>query len=435
MLTDGLLSVDDHATACAVVSRLRWRLLPVLWLGQCLSYIVRSNIAFGELQMGPALSLSHSDFGMASGLFFLTYSLMQVPSVQAVAIVGPRRALPAALLIATALSMATGWVQSKPALYCLRLGLGVVEAGFAPGAVLFVSRSFPNADVGMALAIMGSAGGIGYAISSLTAGSIMRRFDAIGGADGWRWLFWLQGSVGVPISLAAFLVLPDRAEDAAWLSQRERRVLCFALQTGMYQSAMPPGTMLVCHAATIYESSLRRAANRPGQHACHRMFHRMFHRMLHRMFHRMFHREESPLHHAENRPGQRASHRAHPRRTRPSHLPAAHVGDSIVALCCLCADVHQPLLPPHTGLTSLKRSIECSSARFIEGSIECSWPFVVCARMYTNPFLLPAQIHRPNTTKRTLQRANPYKEPSPTESQLLQRATPHRANTANSRVY
>ena len=114
----------------SLLSKLRWRLIPLLWLGFCFNVVNRSNIAFAQLEMGPELGLSQSDFGFAAGIFFCSYALMQLPSNMLVARVGARWVLGADLLLWGAISAATGFVRDANSLSVLRFLLGLAQAGY-----------------------------------------------------------------------------------------------------------------------------------------------------------------------------------------------------------------------------------------------------------------------------------------------------------------
>ena len=237
-----MLATDDVATssnallasgACGpaivfpprLVSRLRWRLLPLLWLGYCVCFIDRSNLAFAQLEMRSSLGLSDSTFGLASGLFFVSYATMQVPSNRLLDRLGARRVLAATLFAWSTLSACCGLVQGPLSLCALRFLLGLAEAGYAPGATLYQSRAFPAALVARSVAIVGTAGGGGYALGSLSAGLIMQRLDGALGLEGWRWLFVVQGVPGLLVGALVLAFLPDEPHQAEWLSGEERRLL------------------------------------------------------------------------------------------------------------------------------------------------------------------------------------------------------------------
>ena len=206
---------DDLAAAVAM---LRWRLLPVLWAGYFEIYVVRNNIAFAkEASMGESFGLSEASFGLASGLYFLGYSVAQVPGTQAVARCGARRVLGTIVLLSSLVSSATGFVAADSTLRALRFLLGLCGAGYATGSIYYLARAFPERDVGSAVALLLSAGPVGYAVSSVSSDSIVALCDGLGGWAGWRWLFWTQAAPGILVGVLLIASLPDAPHLAAWL--------------------------------------------------------------------------------------------------------------------------------------------------------------------------------------------------------------------------
>ena len=121
-----------------LLARLIIRLIPLFFAGQMLSQVVRSNIAYAQLEMGTELGLSTAAFGTASGLFFAGYALVQIPANQAIVLFGAPRILGGCLFGSTILSAATGLAQGKFSLFVIRFGLGLVEGSYLPGMTLCV---------------------------------------------------------------------------------------------------------------------------------------------------------------------------------------------------------------------------------------------------------------------------------------------------------
>ena len=126
-----------------LLSRLRWRILPLLCAGYSIDYVHRANLAWAALQMRDALNLSQQTFGLASGLFFVSYSIMQVPSNAILFRLGAANVLGGAVLAWSCISAATGFATGAGMLCALRLFLGLFEACYAPGMTLYVYRAFP----------------------------------------------------------------------------------------------------------------------------------------------------------------------------------------------------------------------------------------------------------------------------------------------------
>ena len=137
-----------------LVHRMHVRLLPLLIAGYALLFMDRTNISFAKLAIGTDLHLSDETFGLASGILFLTYSLMQVPATQLGAgALGVRSVLGAALVLSGLTSTAMAFVSSAGGLLWLRAALGLVEAGYFPTSIYYLTRWYPNAAAADAVAV------------------------------------------------------------------------------------------------------------------------------------------------------------------------------------------------------------------------------------------------------------------------------------------
>src|SRR5262249_42697175 len=131
------------ATTSTAVAKARRRLIPFLFLLYVVSYLDRINVGFAALQMNAALGFSNVTYSFGAGIFFLSYTLLEIPSNVILARVGARRWI-ARIMISWGL-IASAMMLMRTALhfYVLRLLLGVAEAGFFPGVVYYLSHSFP----------------------------------------------------------------------------------------------------------------------------------------------------------------------------------------------------------------------------------------------------------------------------------------------------
>ena len=213
-----------------LLSKLMLRILPTLWAGYVLNIIDRSNLGYAQLQMSHDLELSSSSFGLAAGLFFLAYATMQVPSNHLLQSVGAVRVLAASMVGWGLASTATSLVQSKLQLCALRFCLGLAEAGYYPGALLYMTRWFPDAAAGRAVAWFATAAAAGSLLGNLSSGLILSRLDGAWGVRGWRWLLVLQGIPAVALGCCVPALLDEWPERARWLGPSERDALVRALR-------------------------------------------------------------------------------------------------------------------------------------------------------------------------------------------------------------
>lgn len=205
-----------------------WRLIPLIMLLYFANITDRVNVGFAALTMNKDLGFSPSVYGFGAGAFFLGYALFQVPANAILERVGARRWIFSILLGWGALSAANSLVTNAPQFYAVRVALGLVEAGFFPGMILYLTYWFPKAYrarlVALFMAALPLANIIGAPLSSAILG-----LNGAWGFAGWQWLFLLEGA---PTMLLAFLVLrflPDRPQSAPWLNDDEKAIIATRL--------------------------------------------------------------------------------------------------------------------------------------------------------------------------------------------------------------
>ncbi|WP_426808756.1 MFS transporter [Pseudomonas sp. WOUb67] len=212
----------------AVMRKVSRRLLGFLFLCFVLSFLDRINIGFAGLTMMGDLGLSSTQFGMATTLFYIAYIACGIPSNMALAKVGARKWI-GSLMIAWGLaSTATLFATDASSLYLLRILVGITEAGFLPGVLLYLTFWFPAAYRARANALfmiaMPFTAGFGSALSGLILG-----LDGVWGLHGWQWLFLLEGMPSVIMGFVVFGYLNDTPHQARWLSPEDKQQLQHAL--------------------------------------------------------------------------------------------------------------------------------------------------------------------------------------------------------------
>jgi ACS family tartrate transporter-like MFS transporter len=220
------LAVDAKAAAeREVFAKIGWRLMPLLTTAYILNYLDRTNVSFAALTMNQAIGLTATQFGLGSGLFFfLGYCFLEVPSNVALYRFGPRRWLSRIMiswgLVSAAMSLAIG----PNSFYVFRLLLGAAEAGFFPGVAFFLATWFPGEYRTRIIAWFMVAIPISSVIGGPVSGLLLA-LDGWLGLAGWQWLFIVEGLPAVIVGFVLFSYLPDRPEDASWLSDDERRIV------------------------------------------------------------------------------------------------------------------------------------------------------------------------------------------------------------------
>ncbi len=192
--------------------------------GYAINYLDRSNIGFAALTMNRDLGFSPSVYGFGAGLFYVSYALFQIPANLLLHRIGARRWMSCMFLAWGALAAANALVRDASGYYALRFALGMAEAGFFPGMILYLSFWFPKAWIGrMTTLFMAAAPG-----SLLIGGplaSMILPLEGHAGLHGWQWLFLLEGAPACFAGVALFLWLPDGPREARWLNDAERRVI------------------------------------------------------------------------------------------------------------------------------------------------------------------------------------------------------------------
>ncbi|MFO1075701.1 MAG: MFS transporter [Geminicoccaceae bacterium] len=202
-----------------------WRLIPFLMLCYVVAYLDRVNVGFAKLQMAQDIGLSDTVFGLGAGIFFLGYFLFEVPSNLILHRVGARIWIARIMITWGVISAAFVLVQSTTWFYVLRFLLGVAEAGFYPGIILYLTQWYPAHRRARIIAIFMSAIPISGIFGNPLSGWIMDSFHTLGGLAGWQWMFLIEAVPAILLGVAVFLYLDNSIEDAAWLEEDEKRLL------------------------------------------------------------------------------------------------------------------------------------------------------------------------------------------------------------------
>ena len=198
-----------------------WRIVPLLAGALMLEALDRSNLALAAVQMKQALGLSNAAFGVAGGFVGIGYAIAAVPSTLALQRVGARRWMSLLMLVWGLCSAGTALVSNRDELAFARLLLGVAEAGFSPGLILYLTFWLPSEYRGRVLASILTV----YSLVTVVGGPIgsgLLSLDGLLGLAGWKWLFIVEGLPTVVLACVVFRFLPDRPADARWLTTPQR---------------------------------------------------------------------------------------------------------------------------------------------------------------------------------------------------------------------
>jgi MFS transporter, ACS family, tartrate transporter len=206
------------------VAKATRRLIPFLFGIYIVAYLDRVNVSFAQLQLEDDLGFSDTIFGLGAGIFSLGYVVFGVPSNLLLERFGARRWLAAIMIAWGLLSASMMFIEGATSFYVLRFLLGVAEAGFFPGIVLYLTWWFPEADRSRTLALFMTAISASYIIGGPVSGGLLE-LDGLAGLEGWQWLFLCEGLPAVGLGLVALRYLDERPRDAQWLEPEERDAL------------------------------------------------------------------------------------------------------------------------------------------------------------------------------------------------------------------
>nr|WP_244953944.1 MFS transporter [Spelaeicoccus albus] len=204
--------------------KVAWRLSPFLGLLYFINYLDRSNIGFAAPHgMNEALGLTSAAFGLASGLFFIGYLILEVPSNLALHKFGARRWIARIMVSWGIVASIIAFVPNAGTLYVLRFLLGIAEAGFFPGIILFLTFWFPRRERAKAVALFMLAVPLSSVIGSPLSGWLISvGHQILFGLDGWRFMFLVEGVPAIIVGVICWWFLTDKPQDAKWLADDER---------------------------------------------------------------------------------------------------------------------------------------------------------------------------------------------------------------------
>lgn len=207
-----------------LLKKLFWKILPILFIAYFFSFLDRVNIGYAKLQMQDAIGFTDSQYAFAAGIFFLGYAFFEIPSNVLMDKIGARKTLARIMILWGLASAATMFVSSATQLYVLRLMLGIFEAGFFPGVILYLSFWFPSYMRGRVTSILILATLTAPIIGGPISGMIMTHMNGFHGLGGWQWMFLLEALPIILIGFVCLFYLTDKPGNSRWLSPQERNL-------------------------------------------------------------------------------------------------------------------------------------------------------------------------------------------------------------------
>ncbi|MYM21084.1 MFS transporter [Duganella sp. FT135W] len=220
-----ILHLRGAAGMDAIYRKISWRLLPLLMLCYIAAYLDRVNVGYVKLQMGAALDFSEQVYVLGVAVFFLGYCLCGLPANLLLEKIGARKMLLRLMLCWGAIAAACAFVREPIEFYVLRFLLGMLEAGFVPGVLLYLTWWYPSARRARAFAIFASAALMAGIVAGPLCAATMHQLRDYGAIDGWQWMLVSQGLPVVLLGVLTYFYLDDKPEDASWLSPFEQKMV------------------------------------------------------------------------------------------------------------------------------------------------------------------------------------------------------------------
>jgi ACS family tartrate transporter-like MFS transporter len=217
-------SIDPQALRRKVA----WRILPFIFLLYIVAYLDRANVGFAKLAMADELKFSEAVFGFGFGIFFIGYLILEIPGALLVERWSARKWFARILISWGFVSALTAFVKTPMQFYIARFLLGVAEAGFFPGIIVYFTHWFPSRDRGRALSGLVMAVPFSLALGAPLS-AVMLKLNWLG-LSGWKWMFLLEGLPAVLLGVLTLFRLTDRPRDAKWLTPEERNHLIAELE-------------------------------------------------------------------------------------------------------------------------------------------------------------------------------------------------------------
>ncbi|AZF04236.1 MFS transporter [Pseudomonas sp. R5-89-07] len=209
----------------ALVSKVAWRLMPLIMVCYLFAFFDRINISFAKFQLQADLSLSDTAYGLGAGLFVVGYVIFEVPSNMMLYKVGARRWIARIMMSWGLATAAMVFVTAEWQFYGLRFIIGAMEAGFAPGVLYYLTLWFPQHFRGRITSLLFLASAFAGLVGAPFSGLVLEHLDGVLQMRGWHWLFLLGGLPCIGLGLLVLTLLKDRIEDAHWLTATEKALL------------------------------------------------------------------------------------------------------------------------------------------------------------------------------------------------------------------
>ncbi len=215
---------EDQIDPAKLYSKITWRLIPYLFILYILAYLDRSNVGFAAVEFQRDLHLTATVFGYGAGIYFLGQLLFDLPSNLLLQKVGPRVWIARIMISWGIIATCMIFVSGEKSFYAMRLALGISEAGFFPGIILYLTYWFPSKERAKAVARFMTATSIAGVVGAELS-RILLKLEGHFGLHGWQWLFLMEGLPTVLFGVSVLFLLRDHPDDAPWLTDPEKKWL------------------------------------------------------------------------------------------------------------------------------------------------------------------------------------------------------------------
>lgn len=222
-------TASGDTLAAATVRKIRLRLIPFLFAIYVVAFVDRINIGFAALTMNKELAIASQQFGFLSGIFFIGYFFFEIPSNYLLHKVGARTWIARILLTWGLIAALTGFVQNVHQLYAMRFLLGLAEAGYFPGIVLYLTYWFRQRDLAQTVALFMAGLPVTSIVGAPISGLILDHVHWLG-LSSWRWLLIVEGIPAILLGFITYLVLPNGPAHSRFLADGEKQWLLAQLQ-------------------------------------------------------------------------------------------------------------------------------------------------------------------------------------------------------------
>lgn len=226
-----------------VLSKVARRIVPYIFICYIINYLDRFNVSFAALEMSGDLGFSEMAYGLGASMFFVGYVLFEIPSNLIMERVGARIWIARIMITWGLVSACMLFVRTPVNFYLLRFLLGVAEAGFFPGMILYLTYWIPAAERARAFALFLTSTSLAGVIGGPISGALLN-LGGLYGLKGWQWLFLLEGIPALLLGFVTLAYLDDKPERAKWLSPAEREWLSQTMQKEHEQKALSHGLTL-----------------------------------------------------------------------------------------------------------------------------------------------------------------------------------------------